>query len=168
MEKPRSQLITTLANPAFRLLWVLVAIAAAAFALDFIVFANSFLLLIAGALLLLIAILAVSSTYAALQSGSNAAIDDGELNAVLEGIDDAIIVYEEGFRAIFFNPAAEKLFQASAHAVVGHVFSPRDIETEGCRLFSHPLRRVFSRGQKKVNGHKWLTFRSPIQNSNCA
>jgi two-component system phosphate regulon sensor histidine kinase PhoR len=42
-------------------------------------------------------------------------------------------VYEADFRVIFFNPAAERIFKLDAKAVLGHVFSPRDVEREGWR-----------------------------------
>jgi two-component system sensor histidine kinase VicK len=45
-------------------------------------------------------------------------------------------VYDKDFRATFFNPAAEHLFKLSQKDVLGHVFSPRDVEHDGWRILA--------------------------------
>lgn len=153
MNKGSSKFLDVIASPEFRLAWILLAVAIAAFVVDFIVFTSPFLLGIEGALLFIVVAIAFGNAYAASRLDRDAKIERGELDGILGSMDDAIIVYEQGFRAIFFNPAAERLFRIRAAAVVGHVFSPRDVETEGWRtlvqiIFPSLAPRVISRSKE--------------------
>src|ERR1700677_3788356 len=103
-----------ISSPEFQLVWVLLAVTIVAFVVDFIVVTSGFLLLIEGALLLIIFALAFGTVYGAVSSGRDTKIGRSELAGILESMEDAIVIYEEGFRAIFFNPAAEKLFRLPA------------------------------------------------------
>ncbi len=136
MEKKSSKFSDIILWPEFRLAWVLLALIAVSFAVDFVAISSLFLLLINGALLLLVLIFTFINIYTAARTDRNTSVERSELTGILEGIDDSIIVYEEGFRATFFNPAAEQLFKLSASQVVGHVFSPRDAEREGWRILT--------------------------------
>jgi signal transduction histidine kinase len=117
----------------FQLIWILLAIAIAAYVVDLIAVPTIFLLSVEGGLLFLIFVLAFLNAYRVSRSNRDTKIERSELSGILEGMDDPIIVYEEGFRVIFFNPAAERLFRVRSQAIVGHVISPRDVETEGWR-----------------------------------
>jgi two-component system phosphate regulon sensor histidine kinase PhoR len=80
-------------------------------------------------------------------------IQRSELDGILESLDDAVIVYETGFRAVFVNAAAERLFHVPAKAILGHVFSPRDIETPDWRtlvqtIFTSLAPRVTARSKE--------------------
>lgn len=113
------------------MVWVLLAVLGAAFVVDVIVLTSPFLLFIEAAILLIAFLLAAASVYRSAKTDRETKIERSELSGILESMDDAIIVYEEGFRAIFFNPASEQLFHINAKSVVGHVFSPRDVEVAG-------------------------------------
>lgn len=113
--------------------WVLLAVIGAAFILDVTVFANSFLLLIEGALFLIIFVLVVITAYRAAATDRDTKVERNELRSILGSLDDAIIVYDENFRAIFFNPAAERLFKMTTKSVLGHKFAPQDVERTGWR-----------------------------------
>lgn len=121
------------------MVWVLLAVLVVAFALDVIVYAGIFLLIIEGAILCLAFFLAAYTMYHAASTDHATKIERSELAGILEGMDDAIVVYEEGFRAIFFNPAAERLFALNAKSVVGHVLSPRDVESESWRTLTQVI-----------------------------
>jgi signal transduction histidine kinase len=118
-------------SPEFRVVWILLAVFGVAFAVDFVALGPSFLLLIEGAVLLIAFLLAALVLYRGVAVGHASGIARHELAGVIETVEDAIIIYEEGFRATLFNPAAERLFMIPAKSVVGHVFSPRDVEISG-------------------------------------
>lgn len=119
--------------PEFQVAWILLAVVAAAFVLDVIVFSSSFLLLIEGGLLFIVLALVVLTAYRAAQTDRDTKIERNELRSILASLDDAIIVYDENFRGIFFNPAAERLFKMQTKAIIGHKFVPQDVEREGWR-----------------------------------
>jgi two-component system phosphate regulon sensor histidine kinase PhoR len=86
-----------------------------------------------GGLLLLVFILSAASVYHSAKKDRDTSIERSELNSIFSSLNDALIVYEADFRVIFFNPAAERIFKLDAKAMVGHVFSPRDVERDGWR-----------------------------------
>jgi len=106
-----------------------------------------------GALLGIIFLVACMGVYRGAQIERSAKIERGELRGILENSDDAIMVYDAGFRVVFFNPIAERLFRLSAKSVVGHVLKPQDIEAEGWRtliqvVFPSLAPRVISRSKE--------------------
>lgn len=132
--------------------WVLFAIIIAAFVIDEWAL-TSFLALVEGALLFIIFIFVFFALYRAAQVDRDTKIERNELTSILGTLDDAIIVYEEGFRAIFFNPAAERLFRVRAKTIFGHVFVPQDVEKEGWRtliqvIFPSLAPRVIARSRE--------------------
>ena len=103
-----------------------------AFIFDFNV-STSWVLLVNGGLLVIVFALAAVSVYRAARNDRDTSVERSELNSILASLNDGLIVYEADFRVIFFNPAAERLFKLDAKSVIGHVFSPRDVEREGWR-----------------------------------
>ena len=139
--------------PEFRVVWVLLALMGVAFAVDVVAFPDTLLLFVEGGVLFLAFFIAAGLLYRSAKTDRDTKIERSELSGILESMDDAIVVYEEGFRAIFFNAAAERLFHVESKAVVGHVFSPRDVEIDGWRtliqvIFPSLAPRVVSRSQE--------------------
>ena len=139
--------------PEFQPVWILLAVVGVAFAMDIIVFESAFLLLIEGGLLLVAAVLVVLISYRAARTDRDTKIDQGELKSILGSLNDGLIVYDENFRAIFFNPAAERLFGLPAKSVLGHTFVPQDVEREGWRkliqiIFPSLAPRVIARSKE--------------------
>jgi two-component system phosphate regulon sensor histidine kinase PhoR len=64
------------------------------------------------------------------------ALNDSELKSILASIDDVLVVYDQNFKIIFFNAAAEKLFNLPAATALGHVLSARDVEKDGWRVLA--------------------------------
>ena len=118
--------------PEFQVIWILIVLVAVEFVLDFYIKAL-WVPYAAGALLLLIFVVAAASVYFSSKKDRDTSVERSELNSILESLSDALIVYEADFRVIFFNPAAERIFKLDAKSVLGHIFSPRDVEREGWR-----------------------------------
>jgi signal transduction histidine kinase len=133
MNRGFSKFGAIVAWPEFRVVWAILAIFVAAFVIDIILVVDMFWLFMEAALLLVATVLIVTSIYRVAETDRETKIERSELAGILESLDDAIIVYQDDFKAVFFNPAAERLFRVAAKAVVGHVFSPRDVENAGWR-----------------------------------
>lgn len=139
--------------PEFQVAWILLAVIIAAFVLDAIAFSDNLLLLIAGGLLLIVFVLVVITTYRAAQTDRDTKIERSELRSILGSLNDALIVYDENFHAIFFNPAAERLFKINVKNIMGHKFVPQDVEREGWRtliqvIFPSLAPRVVARSKE--------------------
>jgi two-component system, OmpR family, sensor histidine kinase VicK len=119
--------------PEFQVIWVLFAVIATTFAIDSIVISNSFLLFTEGGLLAIVFVLVALIAYRAARVDRGTKLQRSELSGILGSLDDALILYDESFRAIFFNPAAEHLFKLTTQDVLGHKFVPQDVEREGWR-----------------------------------
>jgi signal transduction histidine kinase len=139
--------------PEFQVAWVLLAVIVAAFVLDVTVFENNFLLTIEGGLLFIVFVLVVLTSYRAAATDRDTKIERNELRSMVTSLDDALIVYDENFHAIFFNPAAERLFKLTAKNVMGHKFVPQDVERPGWRtliqiIFPALAPRVIARSKE--------------------
>ncbi len=138
MKGSASKIKNVLFWPEFQVVWVLLAIIIAIFVLDLNTL-NSWVAYVDGALLFIVFALVVASIYRAASSDRSTSIERNELKSILESLGDALILYEDDFRAIFFNPAAERLFKLDKKSVIGHVFSPRDVEKEGWRILTQVI-----------------------------
>jgi two-component system, OmpR family, sensor histidine kinase VicK len=117
--------------PEFQAAWILFAVIIAAFVIDYIALENTFLLLIEGGLLVIAFVLVTISIYRAASADRDTKIERNELKSILASLDDGIIVYDENFYAVFFNPAAERIFKMPGKNVIGHKFAPQDVERAG-------------------------------------
>jgi two-component system sensor histidine kinase VicK len=90
-------------------------------------------------LLVIVLILVFVSIYRSSLVDRTTSVERNELKSILASISDALIVYEKDFRAIFFNPAAERLFKIQASDAMGHVFSPQDVEKEGWKVLTQVI-----------------------------
>jgi len=116
--------------PEFRAAWILSAVIIAAV----IIAANALtgpLAWIETGLLLITLLVVFISIYRVAQTDRDANVEQSELRSILASLDDALIVYDKDFQAIFFNPAAEQMFKISAKNVLGHKLSPQDVEKQG-------------------------------------
>src|SRR5271167_196289 len=104
MNKGFPKLKEVIVWPEFQVAWVLLAVIIAAFVLDATVFANNLLLLIEGGLLFIVFVLVVITAYHSAATDRDTKIERNELKSMLTSLDDALIVYDENFYAIFFNP----------------------------------------------------------------
>lgn len=139
MDKAFSKIKEAAAWPEFRPVWILLGVAAAAFALDAFAFANGALLVAAGGFLAIIFLVAAFTAYRAAATERGGRIEQSELKSILVSLDDALIVYGENFTALFFNPAAERLFRVNAKEVLGHRLAPQDVEREGWRTLTQVI-----------------------------
>lgn len=153
MNKEFSKFKQIILWPEFQAVWVLFAVAIAAFVIDVAAFSNGALLLIEGGLVAVILALVAFIAYRAARTDRDTKVERNELKGILASLDDALIVYDENFNVIFFNPAAERLFKLSVKTVIGHKFVPQDVERQGWRtliqvVFPSLAPRVITRSKE--------------------
>ncbi len=55
-------------------------------------------------------------------------LERDELRNVVLSLEDATIIYDRNFKIIFFNPAAEELFNLKTKEALGYTIKPQDVE----------------------------------------
>ncbi|MEY4731475.1 MAG: hypothetical protein RL681_421 [Candidatus Parcubacteria bacterium] len=78
-----------------------------------------------------------SYRFAAASSGSR--LEHGELRSIVQSIGDALVVYDQEFRILFFNPASEKLFSLKGEQVLGKTISPQLAEDPAYRFLARVI-----------------------------
>jgi signal transduction histidine kinase len=132
LKNQSSKLKDVILWPEFQVVWALLALLVVIFLLDLDVI-GSWVSYINGGLLFIVFALSTLTVYRSAKTERDTSVERSELNSILENLGDAMIVYDAEFRVIFFNPAAERIFKLDAKAMLGHIFSPRDVEREGWR-----------------------------------
>jgi signal transduction histidine kinase len=152
MKNKSAQFKSIVVQYEFRMVWASFALFIATFVID-AYFLSSFFILIEAGLFCIVFIFLFARVYASARTNKETAIERNELKSILNGLDDAIIVYDEHFNAVFFNPVAERLFKIKAEAVLGHTFVPQDVERAGWQtliqvIFSSLAPRVVARSKE--------------------
>lgn len=92
-----------------------------------------------GGMLLVVGVVVFAVLYGVAKTQRASIIERNELKSIISTLDSAIIVYDENFRALFFNSAAERLFGLNANIVLGHQFQPQDVEKATWRLLTQVM-----------------------------
>jgi signal transduction histidine kinase len=79
------------------------------------------------------------SAYRLAAASSGSRLEHGELKSIVQSIGDALIVYNQDFRVLFFNPSAEKLFSLKADDVLGKEVSPQLAEDPAYRFLARVI-----------------------------
>jgi signal transduction histidine kinase len=66
-------------------------------------------------------------------------VERNELRSIVLSLDDALIAYDQSFNMLYFNPAAEKLFQLQRDEVFGREIHPQDAETPRFRRLTQVI-----------------------------
>jgi signal transduction histidine kinase len=139
LKNQTSKLTDVIKWPEFQIIWVLLIVAAASIAFDLYASGVSLVTYVTGGALFIVFALSATSVYLSAKKDRDMSVERSELKSILGSLNDALIVYEADFRVIFFNPAAERIFKLDAKAVIGHVLSPRDVETDGWRTLGQVI-----------------------------
>ncbi len=154
MDKPPSQFKNIIFWSEFRAAWILLAVVIAAAVIDIVSLTGPIVLVEAG-LLFVITVVVFVTIYRVAKSDRETTVERNELRSIMGSLNDALIVYDPDFRVTFFNPAAERIFNITASAVIGHTISPRDVDTEGWKtlvqvVFPSLAPRVIARTKEGV------------------
>jgi signal transduction histidine kinase len=92
--------------------------------------------LTASVLLVIVATVVFLSLYRAAYVSFETKVERNELKNIISNIGDALIVYDQDFRVLFFNPAAETLFRIKAADIIDEVISPKFAERPDRKLLA--------------------------------
>lgn len=121
-----------------RVFWLFVPLAALVFIIGFF-YLPLFYLVIVGGLLLAIALIVFWSAYRAGRLNRETGIERSELESIVLGLNDALVAYDRNFKILFFNPAAEKIFNLDKDLVVGKEIGPQNVENPAMRLLAQVI-----------------------------
>lgn len=137
--KGQNNFLRTLIAPEMRVFWIflpfLITIAIVnAFALD-----SVFLIALIGALVVVAGLIVFF--YAVSLTRSNEAVkrEQTQFEGIVLTLEDALIVYDQSFRILFFNRAAERVFNVRADAVLGGAVTPQDVQDPARRLLAQVI-----------------------------
>lgn len=120
--------------PEFRAVWPILMLLALVFAAGYSL--STGFLLLQGGLIVIAAALIVALVYRVALAERKNKVERNQFKNVLFGLEDALIVYDNNFRMLFFNPAAERFFKINSQEVVDREFSPRDAENGAFKLLA--------------------------------
>lgn len=124
--------------PEIRPVWIVVVLLAALFVSDYGILGGvSFLVHTTSIAALGVAAFFV--VYRAAKTERESRVERNELKNVFLNLEDALIVYDNNFQVLFFNPAAEKLFKVQPQKVFGHRFQPQDVENSFWKLLTQVM-----------------------------
>ncbi len=118
-----------------RPIWVLLPFLLGTFAIVYSFLSLQFLIIVTGLLFGTAVTVSVGLYRAAKQFRDNS-IERNELKSILYGLEDSILVYDQGFKILFLNPSAEKLFGFEPNRVLGETIGPQDIERKEKKLLA--------------------------------
>lgn len=129
------QLTFYLSLPEMRLFWATLPL------LLVLILLNLFLLdlgiaLVVVSIALVVGVLVFWTIYRSAKLTLSAVLEKNELKSMVLGIGDALVAYDQNFRILYFNPAAEKLFVLKSDFIIGQAISPRSIEKNETRLLT--------------------------------
>jgi len=67
---------------------------------------------------------------------AGAEVSEPEMESILNNFGDAIIIYDDNFRVLFFNNAGEKLFMINAGEIMGVTIKPEAVNDPRLRLMA--------------------------------
>lgn len=123
------------ALPEARILWIALPALAVIFVID-VIYLPSIFPILSGGFLLLSAVAMTGAVYRAAKVNQKTNLERTQLKAIILSMSDALILYDENFTVLFFNPAAEKLFGIQANELVGRQLTPQDAEKPRLRRFA--------------------------------
>jgi len=152
MSNKEPQLKNIVLQREFRMVWISLALFICVFVIE-AYFLSSLFIFVEACLFCIVFTFLFASVYTAARTNKKAGIELDDLKSVLNWFDDAIIVYDDHFKAMLFNPVAERLFKIKADAVIGHAFVPQDMERAGWQtliqvIFSSLAPRVIVRSKE--------------------
>ena len=104
--------------PEIQIFWVFLPFMAAIFIINILYLPSLFKPIVSG-LLLAVGIFVFLSAYRAAAINFEAKVERSKFRNIILSLEDALIVYDKNFQLLFFNSAAEKLFNLRAEMVLG-------------------------------------------------
>ncbi|OGZ00937.1 MAG: hypothetical protein A3B13_02765 [Candidatus Liptonbacteria bacterium RIFCSPLOWO2_01_FULL_45_15] len=101
-----------------------------------ILWASAAALLILSVLGLFFAYIKLSASGRKAKTAINAEVSESELESILNNFGDALIIYDDSFKVLFFNNAGEKLFMINEGEIVDITIGPEAVNDSRLRLIA--------------------------------
>lgn len=124
--------------PEMRAFWFALVILIALFALDAFSLSTIPLAIDAGATVVVILLTFISISRAA-KNWRSVSLERNQLRSIVGAMDDALIVYDQNFTVLFFNPASEKLFHIVSADFLGNRIEPKLAENPTYRRLAQVI-----------------------------
>ncbi|OGY59633.1 MAG: hypothetical protein A3H06_00735 [Candidatus Colwellbacteria bacterium RIFCSPLOWO2_12_FULL_44_13] len=128
----------TLRIREFRLLWVLLLAILILLVVDLLYFKAPGGLIRFGVFVVL-AIAVLLSNFRLAVSNFEVWVERSRLKSIILNLKDGIVAYDENFKILVFNQAAEKIFKVSQSEVLGVYFSPEQAQDPRLRLMTQSI-----------------------------
>lgn len=124
--------------PEMRLFWMLAPVIVALIILN-LIYLSSFFAVLSSGFLAIIAVVVFLTIYRAAKMNLGTRVERNELKNIILSLGDGLVVYDQDFKILFFNPAAERLFGVKADTIMGKAITPRDAEREELKRFAQVI-----------------------------
>ncbi len=124
--------------PELRIAWLVAAFLVALLASSYISSPRGVFFVQAG-LIVVLGILVFFGAYRAAKIERGTKIEKNELKSVFLNLEDALVVYDNNFQILLFNPAAEKLFHLERGSVSGRRLEPKGVEDPSFKLLAQVI-----------------------------
>ncbi len=124
--------------PEMRTFWVALVILVALAGVDAF-FLPAIPLAAAGAATLVVIFLTFLSVSRAAHKGLDISMERNQLKSIVGAMDDSLIVYNQNFTVLYFNPSAEKLFKIPAASFLGNRIEPKMAENPTYRRLAQVI-----------------------------
>ncbi|RJQ29785.1 PAS domain-containing protein [Candidatus Parcubacteria bacterium] len=121
-----------------RIFWFSLPLLLGAFLIG-LVYLEPLFVFIQGAFLALVAFAVFFAAKETARLGQAGTVEHNELRGIIYGLDDALVAYDQDFKVLFFNPAAERLFHLKADTVLEDKLQARDVERPERKLLAQVI-----------------------------
>ena len=116
--------------PEMRILWLFLFLVSLIVIIDVIYLEEIFWILVSIIILASIGtVIAVNSIRTA-RLTERLRLEKARLDTIISSMDDGVLVYDQDFRILLFNPAAGSIFGISAQEAIGQQLSPESVKNE--------------------------------------
>lgn len=127
-----------LALPEMRVFWLFLVLASAVLIIDIVYLSSLWTLITAGIFLVIGSIIFFSNLRLA-RSNFEVKIERNQIESIISNLRDGVIAYDQDFKILIFNPAAEATFSLKAKDIIGTVFDPSKAQFHPTRLLAQVI-----------------------------
>ena len=124
--------------PEMRIFWVFLPFLLAVAAIN-VIYLPTVLKLITMVLMLAVGGTVFFISYKTATLNRQIKFEHNELKSIVFGMEDAIVAYDQSSKILFFNPAAEKLFNLKSEEMLGAYLKASDVENPKLQRFAQTM-----------------------------
>ncbi|TSC96139.1 MAG: Uncharacterized protein Athens071426_502 [Parcubacteria group bacterium Athens0714_26] len=113
--------------PEMKIFWLFLVLVLLILIIDLKFLSDPLWLMVSGIILLSIGVLIFFSSIQSAKSNFITRLEKNRLNNIISSINDGIIVYDQDFKIMVFNKAAEQIFNLPNSKIIGKIISPESM-----------------------------------------